>query len=98
TQSPTITPSVSSNSGNLKGNYKYKLVSTIAGVRQNGSLSSTSVLAVDKQVDLSWSADANVSVDGYEIYRTSGQGTTYYYLTTISGRATVAYTDNISDV
>lgn len=97
TQSPTITASDSGNSGNLKGNYRYKLVSTIAGVRQNGSAASTSLLVVDKQASLSWSQDANTSVDGYEIYRTTGTGTTYYYLTTISGRATVAYTDNISD-
>jgi hypothetical protein len=97
TQSPTITAVESATSGNLVGNYKYKLVSTIAGVRQNGSASSTSVLLTNKQMTLSWTADANVSVDGYEIYRTSGTGTTFYYLTSIDGRATVAYTDNISD-
>lgn len=98
TQSPTITAAESANSGNLGGNYKYKLVSTIAGVRQNGSVASTSVLLTNKQMDLSWTADANVSVDGYEIYRTTGTGTVFYYLTSIDGRATVAYTDNISDL
>lgn len=98
TQSPTITAAAASSSGNLKGNYRYKLVSTIAGVRQNGSLPSTSVLLTDKKMDLSWTADANVSVDGYEIYRTTGTGTLYYYLTSITGRATVAYTDNIGDL
>jgi hypothetical protein len=97
TQSPTITATDAATSGNLKGNYKYKLVSTIAGVRQSGSAPSTSLLLVDKQSSLSWTADANTSVDGYEIYRTTGTGTTYYYLTTISGRTTVAYTDNLSD-
>lgn len=98
TQSPTPTSVKSASSGNLLGNYKYKLVSTIAGVRQNGSASSTSLLVDSKQVSLSWSADSNVSVDGYEIYRTTGTGNLFYYLTTISGRATVAYTDNISDL
>lgn len=98
TQSPTPTASASANSGNLLGNYKYKLVSTIAGVRQNGSAASTSVLISNTQVDLSWTADGNGSVDGYEIYRTTGTGTTFYYLTTISGRTTVAYTDNTSDL
>lgn len=98
TQSPTITATESSSSGNLVGNYRYKLVSTIAGVRQAGSAASTSVLVSSKQMSLSWTADANVSVDGYEIYRTTGTGTTYYYLTSIDGRATVAYTDNISDL
>lgn len=97
TQSPTITAVDSGTSGNLLGNFKYKLLSTIAGVRQNGSLVSTNLLIVSKQASLSWSQDANVSVDGYEIYRTTGTGDTFYYLASISGRATVAYTDNISD-
>jgi hypothetical protein len=47
---------------------------------------------------LGWTADTNVSVDGYEIYRTTGTGTVYYYLTSIDGRAVVAYTDNTSDL
>jgi hypothetical protein len=97
TQSPTVTATEAAASGNLIGNFRYKLVSTIAGVRQNGSAASTSVLVSNKQVSLSWTADANTNVDGYEIYRTSGTGTTYYYLTSIDGRTTVAYTDNISD-
>lgn len=98
TQSPTITATEAATTGNLIGNYKYKLVSTIAGVRQAGSVASTSILLTNKQMTLGWTADANASVDGYEIYRTSGTGTIYYYLTSIDGRATVAYTDNISDL
>jgi hypothetical protein len=98
TQSPTITATESATSGNLIGNYKYKLVSTIAGVRQAGSAASTSVLLTNKQMTLGWTADTNVSVDGYEIYRTTGTGTVYYYLTSIDGRAVVAYTDNTSDL
>lgn len=97
TQSPTITATEASTSGNLYGNYKYKLVSTVAGVRQNGSVASTSILLSAKQMSLAWTADANGSVDGYEIYRTTGTGVTYYFLAPIDGRTTVAYTDNISD-
>ncbi len=97
TQSPTITATEAATSGNLVGNFQYKLVSTIAGERQAGSVASTSVLLTNKQMTLGWTADANTSVNGYEIYRTTGTGTTYYYLTSIDGRATVAYTDNISD-
>lgn len=97
TQSPTITATDATTSGNLLGNYTYKLVSTIAGVRQNGSVTSTSLLLSNHQATLGWTADSNVLVDGYEIYRTTGTGSTYYYLTSIGGRLTVAYTDNISD-
>lgn len=97
TQSPTITATETSTTGNLLGNYTYKLVSTIGGARQNGSDASTSVLVSNKRIDLSWTADADTNVDGYEIYRTSGVGTTYYYLTSIDGRTTVSYTDNIAD-
>lgn len=69
----------------------------MGSTRQAGSAASTNLLLVDKQASLSWTADADASVTGYEIYRTSGTGTSYYYLTTISGRTTVAYTDNVSD-
>lgn len=98
TQSPTITATDSGNTGNLTGVYYYKMVSLVDGVRQNGSLISTQKQVVAKQMTLGWSADANVSVTGYEIYRTTGTGTTFYYLTTIGARATVAYTDNYSDL
>jgi hypothetical protein len=97
TQSPTPASAASATSGVLRGNYRYKLVSTIGGVRQAGSASSTSLLVSDKQVDLTWTADTNVLVDGYEIYRTTGTGTTFYYLQTISGRLTASYTDNLGD-
>lgn len=99
TQSPTPTATESASSGNLIGNYTYKLVSTYSdGTRKPGSASSTSVLVQSKQMSLSWTADADVSVQGYEIYRTTGTGTTFYYLTSIDGRATVAYTDNTGDL
>lgn len=97
-QSPTITASEASASGNLIGNYRYKLLSTIEGARQNGSAASDSILLANKQMSLSWSADADTDVDGYEIYRTTGTGTTFYYLTSIDGRATTSYTDNTSDL
>jgi hypothetical protein len=97
TQSPTPTAAESSNSGNLLGTYLYKLVSVIDGERQQGSASSTPILVSNKQMDISWTADADTDVDGYEIYRTTGTGTVFYYLTSIDGRTTVVYTDNTGD-
>jgi hypothetical protein len=97
TQSPTITATDSGNNGNLTGVYYYKMVSLVSGVRQNGSLISTQTQVVAKQMTLGWAQDANVAVTGYEIYRTTGTGNTFYYLTTIGARATTSYTDNITD-
>ena len=97
-QSPTITPTVST-SGNLAGNYKWKLVSIEAdGSRHPGSVASTNTLMNSERASLAWTADADTDVVGYEIYRTSGTGEVYYYLTIIDGRATVSYTDNTSDL
>lgn len=98
TQSPQ--PSVSEGStGVLNGSYKYKLVSIhgTTGARKLASLSSTLITTTNKQLSLSWTADADTNQGGYELYRTSGTGNLYYFVTYIDGRTTVAYTDNNAD-
>lgn len=97
TQSPTITSSAGS-VGNLGGVYKWKLVSMVGGSRQAASVASTALSLQSKQGSLSWTADANTNVTGYELYRTTGTGEIYYYVTFIDGRTTVSYTDNTSDL
>lgn len=97
TQSPTPTSSLSASVGPQAGNYKYKLVSMIGGARQAGSAASTSLSVQGFQVTLGWTADSNMSVTGYEIYRTSGTGEVYYFLNYVDGRTTIAYTDNSDD-
>lgn len=98
TQSPTITATLSASVGALSGVYKYKLVSMVAGARQAASAGSTALNVQDKQVSLTWTADTNVAVTGYEIYRTSGTGSVYYFVDFVDLRATAAYTDNNSDL
>lgn len=98
TQSPTPTASASASAGSLIGTYKYKLVSMVGGARQAGSATSTAVAVTDKQMSLSWTADANTNVTGYELYRTSGTGDVFYFVDYIDGRATVSYTDNAADL
>jgi hypothetical protein len=99
TQSPTPSSAESSNAGNLLGNYRYKLVTLHDdGTRGKGSTSSTALAVQDKQVDLSWSASGDTSVVGYEVYRTTGTGTVFYFTSYVDGRLTVAFTDNIPDI
>lgn len=97
TQSPTVSSSVSASVGTLLGSYKWKLVSMVGGSRQAGGAPSTSLAIQRKQASLTWTIDANTSVTGYELYRTTGTGETYYFVDYIDLRATVAYTDNIDD-
>lgn len=98
TQSPTPSSAASSAVGLLRGVYTYKLVSLIGDARQAGSASSTALAVSDKQVSLTWTADANTNVTGYEVYRTTGTGDIFYFVAYVDLRATVAYTDNIADL
>lgn len=98
TQSPQPTAADSAGGNALNGTYKYKLVSVKAdGVRSPGSLASTAVQVQNEAVSLSWSADADTNITGYELYRTTGTGNIYWFVTLIEGRTTVAYVDNTPD-
>lgn len=98
TQSPKPTSSLTGSAGNLIGTYQYKLLSMIGNVRQIGSPASTALSAENASVSLTWSADSNTSVTGYELYRTTGTGAVYYFLTYIDGRTTAAASDNTDDL
>lgn len=98
TQSPTPTATASASAGNLLGTYRYKLLSMVSGVRQAGSIASASLALQDLQASLTWTADANLSVTGYELYRTTGTGDVFYFVDYVDLRATTAYTDNTADL
>jgi hypothetical protein len=98
TQSPTPTGTVAGDQGLLDGTYKYKLVSMLASGRKNGSAASTAETVSLDNIDVSWTADADTNVIGYELYRTTGVGQSYYFVGWIEGRTTVAYTDMLPDV
>ena len=97
-QSPTITSASASAAGNLSGNFQWKLISIIDGARQAGSASSTSLPLTNDKGSLSWTADADVNVDGYELYRTTGTGAVFYFVDYIDGRLTTSHTDNVADI
>lgn len=99
TQSPTPTAAANPTAGELEGTYRYKLVSVEDdGTRGRGSVTSNIVSVQDTQIDLSWTADANTDVIGYELYRTTGTGAYFYFVAFIEGRLTTSYTDNIPDL
>lgn len=98
TQSPT--PSASSTgTGVLNGTYQWKLVSINAttGARKAASVASSVLTLTDTQAALTWTADADTAQGGYELYRTTGTGKVFYFVTYIDGRTTAAYTDNTPD-
>jgi hypothetical protein len=98
-KSPTPTAAVNTASGQLNGTYTFKLISIEAdGTRHAGSVTSNSLQYADEQCDLTWSADGDSDVTGYELYRTTGTGSTFYFVTFIDVRTTTSYTDNASDL
>lgn len=100
TQSLTPFVTESTTDGVLKGSFKYKLVAIKTdGTRIGGSDETSPVQVSNKRINVSWLADPDTSVGGYEIYRTTGTGVVYYFLYYSDGRETpVAYEDNVSDL
>ena len=98
-KSPTPTAAVNTAAGQLNGTYTYKLVSIeAAGTRHAGSVTSNSLQYANEQCNLSWTADSDSDVTGYELYRTPGTGVNFYFVTYIDVRTTTSYTDNASDL
>ena len=98
-KSPTPTAAVNTAAGQLNGTYTYKLVSIeAAGTRHAGSVTSNSLQYANEQCNLSWTADSDSDVTGYELYRTTGTGVNFYFVTYIDVRTTTRYTDNASDL
>ena len=98
-KSPTITAAVNTASGQLNGSYSWKMVSVDgAEVRSAGSVTSNIIQLQDEQANLSWTADSDTDIVGYELYRTTGTGANFYFVTFIDGRTTTSITDNASDL
>jgi hypothetical protein len=98
TQSPKPT-GASGAAGALTGVYQWKLVSVLTGgERKYGSEASGAVNLASVQANVTWTADADPNVIGYELYRTTGNGGIFYYVDYIDGRTTASYTDNVTDL
>lgn len=95
-QSPTPTLSVGA-AGTPSGVFECRLVSLIGKDRQAGSAVSAAVHLNAEKGSVSWTADSNTNVTGYEVYFTTGTGVEFYYVATIDGRTTTSYTMDLSD-
>jgi hypothetical protein len=83
----------------LFGSYKVKIVPRLSdGSRLAGSVTSVALSLEGEAMDVTWVASANVSVVGYEEYRTTGTGDVFYFSNYIDGIATVTVTDNNEDL
>jgi len=96
TQSPTVSASTTG-TGVLNGTKQYKLLSVILDARQKGAVASTAVAFENQNASLTWTADVNTNVTGYELYATTGTGKVFYFVTYIDARLTASYTDVMAD-
>jgi len=97
---PTV--AVNATSGNLNGNYYYRVSFVSDRGQTEGGIPSAVVAPATQQVDLSAiPTSSDTSVNSRKIYRTLAGGTQYaglYYLvTTIADNTTTTYTDNVAD-
>lgn len=89
---------VSAGTGRLTGNYRWKVVPIKTdGTRKVGSVTSAVLSLESESATLGWVADTDVTVAGYELYRTSGTGRIFYFEDYVDGIATITYTSNADD-
>lgn len=88
-----------SGTGVLYGSYKVKIVPRKSdGTRKAGSVTSSSLSLEGDAMSVTWVADSDVTVVGYEEYRTTGTGDVFYFSNYIDGRLVVTVTDNNEDL
>lgn len=86
--------------GPLNGSgYKYRLVPILANKqRKPGSVASASLDVQNRRITVSWTADADTNVIGYELYRTTGSGLDFYLVSYVDVRTTATYVgDSLPD-
>lgn len=85
--------------GNLSGVFQWRIVPVLnTGREKVGSVVSAVKPLTLTQADVTWVADADTNVKGYNAYRTTGIGKIFYLSTYVDGRTTVTFRDNVSDL
>lgn len=84
--------------GQLAGRYRWWIVPLKSdGTRKVASLPSAPLILNLRTATVSWVADTDTSVTGYEIYRTFGEGAMGFFDGAVNGRTTVTYTSILDD-
>ncbi len=105
-----LTATINTTSGNLSGNYQYA-VAFVTGYWQGaigagtlytkgntgGGTTSTIITVTNEQIDLSNIPIGGAGVVARIIYRTKGNGSTFYFLQQISDNTTTTWLDDIPD-
>jgi len=102
---PTITDA---GAGQISGAPVWRIVPIRTdGTRKVASPSSLQTVFDNRKVVITWVADTDPTVSGYEVYRSTGSGGLasgagisgiLFLLGTVSGIATVTFTDNVNDL
>lgn len=87
---PTFT---STGAGELSGNIAWRILPMVGNTRKLSSVQSINyaVTAATGAGHVDWTADADVTVTGYEIYRTTGTGSIFFFEGSVVGRLTVTF-------
>lgn len=84
--------------GNLSGNVAFRVVPMIGSVRKLSSIQSVNFPVNLETGNVTWVADPDVTVTGYEVYRTTGSGSAFYLDGSVVGRLTVTFVTNQLDI
>lgn len=84
-----------SDTGNLSGNYQYRVVPIKTdGTRKLASAASTIAALANKRTGITWIADPDPTVQSYEVYRKTGTGVGMYF---VNATLTPGLNDNLAD-
>lgn len=85
--------------GVLSGSFQWRIVPVKSdGTEKIGSVASDATNLTLTQADVTWIADTDVDVVGYNAYRTTGVGKIFYLSTYVDDRTTVTFRDNVDDL
>lgn len=78
---------VDATAGELDGSYQYRIRAVRAnGAKLTASVASDVVQATKRALQVTWFPDPDVTVTGYEVYRTTGTGKVFFFEQFVAGR------------